>query len=171
MSVKHIPHFSILALALLFSGCAEHALQITPHFEKNNEGIAPLGCTIVYEHGNYEYVPSMITHNPTAKCTALYAYQIQYHNGGTSWDGLNIWNPLLFVGFPMSEESLVVEAKLALKENNTLIKEFSAVCIANKTRNLFQNAGSSGPRKACLLEIKDNIDSQIKHFKKESKYE
>ena len=171
MLVKRIPFFSILALALLLSGCAEHSLQIHPHFEKNNEKIAPLGCNIIYEHGNFEYVPSMITHEPTSKCTAQYSYQIQYHNGGTSWDGLNLWNPLLIVGFPMSEESLVVEGKLQLKDDERLIKEFSAVCIANKTRNLFQNSGSSGPRKACLLEIKENIDSQIKHFKKESNYE
>lgn len=171
MIVKPIPHLCIFALAFFLKGCTGHTLQISPHFEKSNEVTAPLTCNIVYEHGNPDYVPSMISHVPTSNCTAMYAYQIQYHNGGTSWDGLNIWNPLLFVGFPMSEESLVVEAKLELKENNTRIKEFSSVCIANKTRNLFQNAGSSGPRKACLLEIKENIDTQIKHFKKESGYE
>lgn len=71
----------------------------------------------------------------------------------------------------MSEESVIVEARLQLKEEGILIKEFEALCIANKTRNMFQNSGSSEPRKACLLAVKDNIELQIKHYKKELVHE
>ena len=78
---------------------------------------------------------------------------------------------LILVGFPMSEESVIVEARLQLKEEGILIKEFEALCIANKTRNMFQNSGSSEPRKACLLAVKDNIELQIKHYKKELVHE
>lgn len=71
----------------------------------------------------------------------------------------------------MSEESVLVEAKLSLKEKEGSVKEFTASCIANKTRNLFQNSSSSEPRKACLLAVRDNIDQQIKHYQKESLHE
>ncbi len=102
---------------------------------------------------------------------AHYRYSVHYVNGNTNWDGINILNPLIMIGFPMSEESIIVEAKLQLKEKDTLIKEFEASCIANKTRNMFQNGGSSEPRKACLLAVRDNIDMQIKHYKKELVHE
>lgn len=159
------------AIALCFVGCAEHSLRVRPEIPTIDEVVTPIPCNVVYEQGNLEYLPSVLQHNLESSCMAHYSYDVKYVNGNTNWDGLNLFNPLIFVGFPMSEESVLVEAKLSLKEKEGNVKEFTASCIANKTRNLFQTGGSSGPRKACLLAVRDTINTQIKHFKKESIYE
>lgn len=160
------------AIALCFVGCAEHSLRVRPEIPAIDEVVAtPIHCNVIYEQGNLEYLPSLLQHNSESTCLAHYSYDVKYVNGNTNWDGLNLFNPLIFVGFPMSEESVLVEAKLSLKEKEGSVKEFTASCIANKTRNLFQTGGSSGPRKACLLAVRDTINTQIKHYQKESLHE
>lgn len=159
------------AIALCFVGCAEQTLRVTPEVNHVDEVATPIYCNVIYEQGNSEYLPSILRHNAESACLAHYSYDVKYVNGSTDWDALNIFNPLLFVGFPMSEESVFVEAKLELEEKEGSFKEFTASCIANKTRNLFQTGGSSGPRKACLIVVRDTINTQIKHFKKESIHE
>ena len=108
-----------------------------------------------------------LKNNPNSSLVTNYSYSVHYVNGNTDWDGLNLFNPLIFVGFPMSGESVIVEGKLQIKEKEVVLKELRASCVSNKTRNLFQTGGSSGPRKDCLIAVRDNIDTQIKHFKKE----
>ena len=159
------------AIVLCFVGCAEHSLRVRPDVNPIDEVATPIHCNVIYEQGNSEYLPSMLQHNAESACLAYYSYDVKYVNGNTNWDGLNLFNPLIFVGFPMSEESVLVEAKLSLKEREGSVKEFTASCIANKTRNLFQTGGSTGPRKACLIAVRDTINTQIKHFKKESIHE
>lgn len=156
----------------LLSGCAGHSIKVIPEQSNiSNDFTVPLECKIEYDGSNQEYLPTALHENESATQTASYHYEVHYLSGNTNWDKLNIFNPLMMVGFPMSEESVIVEAKLQLKEQETLIKEFEASCIANKTRNIFQNGGSSEPRKACLLAIRDNIDQQIKHYQKELEHE
>ncbi len=168
----NIFHIGLLGvIALCFVGCAEHSLRVRPEVYPIDEMATPIHCNVIYEQGNSEYLPSMLQHNAESSCLAHYSYDVKYVNGNTNWDGLNLFNPLIFVGFPMSEESVLVEAKLSFKEKEGFAKEFTASCIANKTRNLFQTGGSSGPRKACLIAARDTINSQIKHFKKESSHE
>ena len=169
MSYRKIIYLS--CIASLFIGCAQQSIRVTPDLTMLNETVRPLKCQIRYEESNKEYLPQLLQDSKESLLIASYQYNVRYINGNTDWDGLNLWNPLIIAGFPMSGESVIVDAKLALKENDASIKEFSASCIAAKTRNLFQTGGSSGPRKACLIAVRDNIDTQIKHFKKESLHE
>lgn len=158
--------------SFLLLGCVGHSIKVLP--EQSNMSSSqpiPIECKILYDGSNKEYIPQSLQDKEPASQLAHYRYSVHYVNGNTNWDGINIFNPLIMVGFPMSEESIIVEAKLQLKEKDTLIKEFEASCIANKTRNMFQNGGSSELRKACLLAVRDNIDMQIKHYKKELVYE
>ncbi len=158
-------------IASLFIGCAQQNIRVMPDINLLNETVRPLECKIHYDGSNKEYLPRLLQDSKESQIGASYQYDVRYINGNTDWDGLNIWNPLLIVGFPMSEESVIVEAKCELKDKEIVVKTFEASCIANKTRNLFQNSGSSEPRKACLLAVRDNIDQQIKHYQKESLHE
>jgi len=79
-------------------------------------------------------------------------------------DAINIWNPLLIIGFPMGSEAVIVQGKLAYVDDNQIENVFTATCIAKKTRNLFQKSGSTEPRKKCLLAVRDSIDIQVIHF-------
>ena len=163
--------YGLFGLMVLLSGCAEHTLNVAPKVETVSSLLSPLKCALVHESNNKEYLPSMIEDDPASSCLATYRYHVTYNNGGTNWDVLNIWNPLLIVGFPMSQENVIVEAKLLLKDEQNNEKEFLASCVADKTRNLFQNSGSTAPRKACLIAVKNNIDTQLHHFKKEKSNE
>lgn len=159
------------AIALCFVGCAEHSMRVSPENLSNISASTPMECQIIYEESNQEYLPTQLKNNPNSSLVANYSYTVHYVNGNTDWDGLNLFNPLIFVGFPMSGESVIVEGKLHIKEKEGVVKELRASCVSNKTRNLFQTGGSSGPRKDCLIAVRDNIDTQIKHFKKESIHE
>lgn len=160
-----------LCATFLLSGCAEHSMRVSPENLSSISYSAPMECQIVYEESNQEYLPTLLKNNPNSSLATNYSYTVHYVNGNTDWDGLNLFNPLIFVGFPMSGESVIVEGKLQIKEKEVVVKELRASCVSNKTRNLFQTGGSSGPRKDCLIAVRDNIDTQIKHFKKELSHE
>jgi hypothetical protein len=157
--------FFVVVVALL-TGCAEHTMRITPEIAPHETLVNPIGCTIHYD-GNTAYLPSSIIQNSNNDCQIRYSYTIHYVNGNTDWDGLNLFNPLIFVGFPMSQESVIVEGKLEWISPSKENQIFTASCIATKTRNLFQTGGSSEPRKECLFAIRDNINSQLIHLNKE----
>lgn len=150
--------------ALLFSGCAEHSLRVTPELPINSAQPSRIVCNVIYNESNSEYLPSTLKHDQNSPLEAHYTYSVNYVNGSTDWDGLNLLNPLLIVGFPMSQESVIVEGKLEFKDKENTLQQFSASCIAEKTRNLFQTGGSSGPRKACLLALRDTINQQLHQF-------
>jgi len=156
---------------LLFSGCAEHSLRVTPELPINSSQPSRIMCNVIYDESNKEYLPSTLTHDPNSPLEAHYTYSVHYVNGSTDWDGLNLWNPLLIVGFPMSQENVIVEGKLEFKDKENTLQHFSASCIAEKTRSLFQTGGSSGPRKACLLAVRDTINQQLHQFNKGVKSE
>ncbi len=150
---------------MFLTGCAEHTMRVSPEVTSNEILNKPIECDIKY-NGNTAYLPSALTQNSTNDCQVIYAYTIHYVNGSTDWDGLNLFNPLLIVGFPMSQESVIVEGKLEWISPSKENQIFTASCIATKTRNLFQTGGSSEPRKECLFAVRDNINSQLIHFNK-----
>lgn len=151
-------------MVVLLTGCTEHTMQITPPVPSNKILGSPITieCNIIYD-GNTAYLPSSLVQNSNNNCSVMYSYTIHYVNGTTDWDGLNLFNPLILVGFPMSQESVIVEGKLEWISPNKENQVFISSCIATKTRNLFQTGGSSEPRKECLFAVRDNVNSQLIH--------
>lgn len=150
-------------LLMIFTGCAEHTLKVLPELQPQTLQLQPVNVKIEYA-GNKEYLPNVLKEDNSSGITATYLYSVKYTNGSTDWDGLNLFNPLLFVGFPLSEEAVIVEGKLTLISVDDINQTFTSSCIASKTRSLYQNGGSSGPRKGCLLAVRDNINNQIIKF-------
>lgn len=156
-------YFLSVASLLFLSGCAEHSLKVLPEIQSLNTNINHISTRINYD-GNKEYLSDLFKEDNTSNTSVSYAYSVKYINGSTDWDGLNLFNPLLFVGFPLSEEAVVVEGKLLLTSSD-INKTFTSSCVATKTRSLYQNGGSSGPRKGCLIAVRDNIKNQVIKFK------
>jgi len=158
----------IFGLAIMLPGCAEHSLKVLPDIGELPKKAVCITCKLQYD-GNHEYLPSYLVNNQTSTTTASYSYDVKYVNGNTNWDGLNLFNPLLIVGFPLSEESVIVQGTLKIQDGLSEPHVYTSSCIANKTRSLYQNSGSSAPRKACLYAVRDNINSQLIQYKQEEK--
>lgn len=153
----------MLFLMVMFSGCSHIDLKAEPQVEPQNFVQNFVDTNVTYD-GNHEYLPTVLRHNAASLSNSIYKYEVAYINGSTKMDVINIWNPLLFVGFPMGSEAVIVQGKLVYTDTNQIENVFTASCVAKKTRNLFQNSGSTEPRRKCLLEVRDNISNQVIHF-------
>lgn len=154
----------IYFLIIVFTGCTNTKLNVEPKINQHlSNKIQKFSSKIIY-NGNINYLPTSLQNDNNSSNIVYYEYQVKYINGSTKYDGLNLWNPLVLVGFPLSKESVIVESKLRFIDKNKDEKIFSSTCIANKTRNLFQNGGSTEPRKKCLFAVRDNINNQIIQF-------
>lgn len=163
-----LPIGIILLLSIFLSGCTEHSLKVLPKLDENQHIKVSIPCKIKYE-GNREYLPVSLIDDNASNTVVHYSYDVKYNNGSTSWDKVNLFNPLLIVGFPLSDESVIVQGILKINDGSLEPHVFESSCIANKTRSLYQNSGSSAPRKACLNAVRDNIDSQLVQYKQGSK--
>lgn len=154
---------TFFVMSLFLTGCAEHTMRVLPEVEQISVNVASIAAKIEYSE-NREYLPNIFKEDNLSNTTVSYSYSVKYINGSTDWDGANLFNPLLVVGFPLSEEAVIVEGELILTSSEDT-KTFTASCVAKKTRSLYQNSGSSGPRRECLLAIRDNISRQVIKFK------
>lgn len=141
----------IYFLIIVFTGCTNTTLNVEPKINQHlSNKILKISSKIIY-NGNINYLPTSLQNDNNSSNIVYYEYQVKYINGSTKYDGLNLWNPLVLVGFPLSKESVIVESKLRFIDKNKDEKTFFSTCIANKTRNLFQNGGSTEPRKNVYL--------------------
>jgi len=160
MNFKKIALFFI---PILFVGCSGISMNVSPEAHSKNISKNTINAKIEYA-GNHLYLPANVINDESKKKLFKYNYQVNYKNGNTDFDGINLFNPLVLVGFQMSEEGVVVNSKADLLENGTEIKSFTATCVANKPRSMFQNGGSSDARRACLLAAKESIENQISDY-------
>lgn len=155
---------------LQLTGCATSTIIVKPdikdvHLSKKSL----LRGKIDYDKTNKDYLPTMIEKGNT-NLTLRYRYTVKYNTEGVENDALNLFNPLLFVGFPLSESDLLVSGKLSVLKYGKVIETFESSCVAKDTRTLFDTGGSSEDRKKCLLKIRYNIDTQISNkYKKREK--
>jgi len=150
-----------LTLAVFIVSCAIEA-NIVPKFEKLESITILVNGKIDYS-GNKEYFPRTISDTPSKDPLLIIKYQYQVSYGKvTGPEGLNLFNPLLIVGFPIGQDTLVVAGKLDIIRQNEVIKTYSAACTYEKTRNLFyQGPTFSELRRTGLLNIRDNIEAQM----------
>ncbi len=158
---KEIKILISIAIVLNFTGCSQNNISVSPKVKDNflaNDKI--LKGDIKYLKNNNSYLPNTIQNDKNSQLKLIYDYSVQYNNGDTTYDGLNLFNPIILFGFPMSNTGLMAEGTLTIK-NNDSIEKINAQCISVKTRNIFDTGGTSDVRKQCLLKIRDSIDNQI----------
>lgn len=156
----------ISLIIFLFSGCGGFSMNVEPKSIIHVSG-SKLNATIIYD-GNVEYLPKNLSYDKSSDFSAKYTYNVKYFKGLVDLDVLNLFNPLVLVGFPLSEESVIAEGNLEVtNRQNLIIKRFKSSCVATMKRSLYQTGGSSDMRKACLLEIRNSMEAQISNFLKE----
>ena len=106
-----------------------------------------------------KYLPENINLDENSTISLIYSFS-DNSKVGDGVDGLNLFNPLVLVGFPLSSSNLSISANMKFfNENNEL--NFSSVCVSKHTRTLFSNTNLTELRKMCIKELKENLRKQI----------
>jgi hypothetical protein len=157
-------NFLLFPMVFFIVACAT-TMNTVPTYEKL-ENISFIVRGKIDYSGNNEYVPRSIR-DDSSKDTSLmikYQYHVNYgrENIPHELHVANLFNPLLLVGFPIGQDTLVVIGKIDFIRQSKVIKAYSAVCAFEKTRSLFyQGPTFSELRKAGLLNVRDNIEAQM----------
>lgn len=106
-------------------------------------------------------MPDTIIKDENSLIIIDYTISEKYDINGKDSDVLNLFNPLLIVGFPLGDNLLLIDSNLKIIKDKVLIKEYSAKCLYTYTRNIFGNPDFTSMRNECLEEIKNNLNSQI----------
>jgi hypothetical protein len=159
-----IRYFSLPLMVFFLNACAT-TTNIIPPYEKLGNVSFVINGKIDYI-GNQEYIPRTI-HNDSSNETSLiikYQYHVNYgkENIPQGLHVANLFNPLVIIGFPIGQDTLVVIGKIDIMKQGDVIKTYSAACSFEKTRSLFyQGPTFSELRKTGLLEVRDNIEAQM----------
>tara|TARA_B100001063_G_scaffold223224_1_gene230277 strand:+ start:611 stop:1123 length:513 start_codon:yes stop_codon:yes gene_type:complete len=117
--------------------------------------------------GKKTFVPNVIVEDENSILSANYSIAESYNISGKGTDVLNLFNPLLLVGFPMGDNLIIIISNLKLIKNEKIVKEYNSKCLHTYTRNLFGNPNFTAMRNKCLQELENNINLQIiDHIKK-----
>jgi hypothetical protein len=151
-----------LFISLITSACAPNVvITITPDLPIVHSDDFSVVGKIDYE-GNAEYLPRTISAepHPGATLTLRYRYEVTY-GSDTANQALALLNPLTIAGFPIGADTVVVTAKLAVLKGNFQVKEYTAVCVLDKQRTIWEAETLSELRKRGLLAVRDNIETQM----------
>lgn len=157
-----LKNLTFLCTLFLFVGCSDFNMAVTPQAVSISSTSKTVIGNLKYD-GNTEYLPSSVKHDENAKLKVHYTYDVRYINGNTDYDALNLFNPLVLVGFKLSEETVIVDAKLEIEQPLQKPLVYSSSCVATKARTLYQTNGTSDMRRSCLIATRDSIQSQIQN--------
>lgn len=150
----------LLCLMIVFIISCTPTMNFVPKFDKL-ENISPIVKGKIDYDGNKEYLPRTISDDSSENFILTIKYQYNVDYGGGNVHVANLFNPLVLVGFPIGQDTLIVVGKLDFIKQNKVIKTYSAACSFEKTRSVFYHGPTfSELRKTGLLNVKDNIESQ-----------
>ena len=152
--------YALVILALYFCISCSQIQQVLPRVE--NEQIENKIIKVKFaSQKEYmkKYLPENINLDENSTISLIYSFS-DNSKVGDGVDGLNLFNPLVLVGFPLSSSNLSISANMKFfNENNEL--NFSSVCVSKHTRTLFSNTNLTELRKMCIKELKENLRKQI----------
>lgn len=141
----------------MFSGCSDKML-VEPVVKKEVSSLKQIKAHII---GKKSFLPDSIVQDDNSFVSIDYSINEKYNINGKDTDVLNLFNPLLILGFPLGDNLLLINSNLKIMKNNVLMKEYNAKCLHSYTRNIFGNPDFTSMRNECLEEIKNNLNSQI----------
>ena len=150
-----------VAVVMLLSGCAAKMVT-TPEIQASPNADVRLQGKILYD-GNREYLPRMLADASIdpIELGFRYSYDVKYGRDSVP-RVLPLFNPLTIVGFPIGEDTLAVEAHLAILKGEEVIKTYTAACLLESTRNIFWPGETySELRRKGLMAVRDNIENQM----------
>lgn len=141
----------------LFNGCS-NKMVVEPIIKKEVSTIKQIKASII---GKKTFLPDTIIQDKNSLISIDYNISEKYDINGKDSDVLNLFNPLLIVGFPLGDNLLLIDSSLKIIKDKVLMKEYTAKCLHTYTRNIFGNPDFTLMRNECLEEIKNNLNSQI----------
>ena len=161
IALRHISKHLFLYSTFIFIASCTPVMNVKPQFVKL-ENVSSVIHGKVHYDGNKEYMPRTVSDDTLNVSSVIIKYQYQVDYGNNNIHFANLYNPLLFVGFPIGKDTLVVAGKIDIMKNNEVARSYSALCAFEKTRNLFYHGPSfSELRKTGLLNVRDNIEAQM----------
>ncbi len=159
--LRHVSKYLFLCSAFIFIVSCTPVMNVRPQFVKMGNVLSVINGKIHYD-GNKEYMPRTVSNDTSSVSSIIIKYQYLVDYGNNNIHFANLFNPLLCVGFPTGQDTLVVAGKIDIIKNNEVARSYSALCAFEKTRNLFYHGPSfSELRKTGLLNVRDNIEAQM----------
>jgi hypothetical protein len=153
-----IKYFALITLGIfLFTGCS-NKMVIEPIVSKDIFTSKQIKANII---GKKTYLPDIIVKEDNSLINIDYSINERYDISGKNNDILNLFNPLLIIGFPLGDNLLLITSNLKIIKDNIVIKDYNAKCLHTYTRNLFGNPNFTSMRNECLQELKNNLNLQI----------
>lgn len=152
-------NFLIILISLVFISCSQIE-QILPKIPDEQVENTPIKVKFTSPKTYMKkYLPENIVLDENSSISLIYEFS-DNSKVGSGLDGLNIFNPLVLVGFPLSGNSLTISANMKFFKDEKEIN-FSSVCVSKHTRTLFSNTNLTELRKMCAKELKENLQKQI----------
>ncbi len=160
-SIKIVKCCLLYIVIIFICGCATK-MSISPQVtEINNVLDFHMKGKVEYD-GKKEYLPRIITNEsvPGTDLSFQYTYDITYGRDKTN-QLVPLFNPLTLVGFPIGENTLVVNGKLTILKGKEVMKEYMALCGLERRRNIFSEGDTfTELREKGLLNVRNNIEVQ-----------
>ncbi|OJJ27845.1 hypothetical protein [Campylobacter concisus] len=154
-----VDKFSISLLALLlFQGCG-YNIQIAPNVTKSAQDHKFIAKPENTKEYMIKYLPANITAGKS-ELNINYDFVYADQESSTNFDSINIFNPLVLFGFPMSKDTFNMIANLRVFNEHGEIK-FSSACLSNVSRNIFKNTNMTELRKKCIDKMRENLQIQL----------
>jgi hypothetical protein len=151
-------YFILTALGIiLFAGCSNKMI-IEPTVSKHISTAKQIKARII---GKKTFLPNIIVRYDNSLISVDYSITETYNINGKNSDVLNLFNPLLILGFPLGDNLLLITSNLKIIKDEAVVKDYNAKCLHTYTRNLFGNPNFTTMRDECLNEIMNNLNSQI----------
>ena len=141
IALRHVSKYLFLCSAFIFIVSCTPVMNIKPQFVEL-ENVSSVIHGKVHYDGNKEYIPRTVSNDDSSVSSIIIKYQYQVDYGNNNIHFANLYNPLLLVGFPIGQDTLVVAAKIDVIKHNEIAKSYSALCAFEKTRNLFYHGPS-----------------------------
>jgi len=163
--IRNILKYILLFPLISFIMSCATVTDIIPKIEKLDNLSILVSGKIDY-NGNKDYFPRTVGDDASGNPLLIIKYQYNVSYGRENIpDALhvaNLFNPLIIVGFPIGQDTLVVIGKIDVIKQTEVVKTYSSACTFEKTRNIFyQGPTYTELRKLGLLNIRDNIEAQM----------
>lgn len=157
----------ILISLITFYGCTSTRISIDPVGEVSESNKSILCGVVIYEGHKSEYLPLSLRDSPNRRNVKIkYQYEVKY--GVEDDTALDLFNPLLIMGMPKSEDNVVILGRLEIKTDSGFAKTYEEVIVLSKSKTIFSEGETlTDIRRKGLILMRDKIDfvlSQDRHL-------
>jgi hypothetical protein len=150
-----------LPIVISLSGCAA-SIHLTPLLSDRVRSDCILHGHVSYD-GNREYLPAALLDDAGSPSDLILRYVHEEKYGLHEMPvGVQLVNPLNFVGFPTGSSSLSIAGRLDVIRGGAVVRSFAAVAAMERNGSMFGEGETfTAMRRRGLLLIKDNISAQV----------